>query len=141
MEELDIVIIGAGPTGLATAIEAHRRGMKYRVFDKGCITNSILGFPTHMVFFTTPELLEIGGLPLTSDREKPTRNEALKYYRKVVGSVGLEVNQFEEVEQIASTAPHLFRVETSRAQYTAKNIVIATGYYDNPNILGIPGED
>jgi len=141
MEELDIAIIGAGPTGLATAIEAQRRGLTYRVFDKGCITNSILGFPTHMVFFTTPELLEIGGLPLTSDREKPTRNEALKYYRKVVGSVGLRVNQYEEVEQIASTEVHRFRVETSRDQYMAKNIVIATGYYDNPNILGIPGED
>jgi len=141
MEELDIVIIGAGPTGLATAIEAHRRGLSYGVFDKGCITNSILGFPTHMVFFTTPELLEIGGLPLTSDREKPTRNEALKYYRKVVGSMGLKVNQYEEVESIEATAPHHFRVTTSRGKYAAKNIVIATGYYDNPNILGIPGED
>src|SRR6185503_19672662 len=91
MEELDIAIIGAGPTGLATAIEAHRRGLTYLVFDKGCITNSILGFPTHMVFFTTPELLEIGGLPLTSDREKPTRNEALKYYRKIVQALNLKV--------------------------------------------------
>ena len=141
MEEIDIAIIGAGPTGLATAIEAHRRGFTYRVFDRGCITNSILGFPTHMVFFTTPELLEIGGIPLTSDREKPTRNEALKYYRKVVGSAGIRVNQYEEVQQIAATDTHLFRVETSRGHYEAKNIVIATGYYDNPNMLGIPGED
>jgi thioredoxin reductase (NADPH) len=141
MDSLDIAIVGAGPTGLATAIEAHRRGLQYRVFDKGCITNSILGFPTHMVFFTTPELLEIGGMPLTSDREKPTRNEALKYYRKVVQSLGLRVNQFEEVDQIARTETHQFRVRTSLAEYTAKNIVLATGYYDNPNILGIPGED
>src|SRR5436190_5453477 len=130
MEVFDIAIIGAGPRGLATAIEAHRGGLKYLVFDKVCITNSILGLPTHVVFFTTPELLEIGGMPLTSDREKPTRNEALKYYRKVVGSVGLKVNQYEEVEQIASTNAHRFRVETSHGQYTAKNIVIATGYYD-----------
>ena len=141
MKEIDIAIIGAGPTGLATAIEAQRRGLTYLVFDKGCITNSIVGFPSHMVFFTTPELLEIGGVPLTSDREKPTRNEALKYYRKVVGSTGLKVNQYEEVRQIAKTGDHTFNVETSRGQYAAKNIVIATGYYDNPNLLGIPGED
>jgi len=141
MDLLDIAIVGAGPTGLATAIEAHRLGLQYRVFDKGCITNSILGFPTHMVFFTTPELLEIGGMPLTSDREKPTRNEALKYYRKVVQSLGLRVNQFEEVDQIARVGTHEFRVRTSLHEYTARNIVLATGYYDNPNILGIPGED
>jgi thioredoxin reductase (NADPH) len=141
MEELDIAIIGAGPTGLATAIEAHRRELKYAVFDKGCITNSIVGFPSHMVFFTTPELLEIGGIPLTSDREKPTRNEALKYYRKVVGGVGLKVNQYEEVRRISTTGNPRFTLETSRGQYTAKNIVIATGYYDNPNLLGIPGEE
>ena len=141
MEELDIAIVGAGPTGLATAIEANRRGLTYLVFDKGCITNSILGFPTHMVFFTTPELLEIGNIPLTSDREKPTRNEALKYYRKVVGVFGLKVKQYEEVRRIEQTSSHRFRVETVRDQYAAKNIVIATGYYDNPNMLGIPGED
>jgi thioredoxin reductase (NADPH) len=141
MEELDIVIIGAGPTGLATAIEAQRLGLSYAVFDKGCITNSIVGFPSHMVFFTTPELLEIGGIPLTSDREKPTRNEALKYYRKVVGAVGLKVHQYESVNLITKPDGRAFHVETSRGLYTAKNIVIATGYYDNPNILGIPGED
>ena len=141
MEELDIAIIGAGPTGLATAIEAHRRGLTYLVFDKGCITNSILGFPTHMVFFTTPELLEIGNLPLTSDREKPTRNEALKYYRKVAGSLGLKIKQYEEVRQISKTGAHRFTVETALGQYAARNIVIATGYYDNPNMLGIPGEE
>jgi thioredoxin reductase (NADPH) len=141
MELLDIAIVGAGPTGLATAIEAHRRNLQYRVFDKGCITNSILGFPTHMVFFTTPELLEIGGMPLTSDREKPTRNEALKYYRKVVQSLNLRVNQYEEVQQVSRTEPHQFRIRTSLGDYNARNIVLSTGYYDNPNFLGIPGED
>src|SRR5215510_11562635 len=141
MHLLDIAIIGAGPTGLATAIEAHRRGLKYLVFDKGCITNSILGFPSHMVFFTTPELLEIGGMPLVTEREKPSRNEALKYYRKVVQAFGLSVRQFEEVRSIQQTAPHRFDVETARGVYSANNIVLATGYYDNPNLLGIPGED
>ena len=105
MDSFDIAIVGAGPTGLATAIEAQRRGLKYMVFDKGCITNSILGFPTHMVFFTTPELLEIGGIPLTSDREKPTRNEALKYYRKIVQALQLKVNQYEEVRGIQADGP------------------------------------
>jgi len=141
MEELDIAIVGAGPAGLAAAIEAKRRGLSHVVFDKGCITNSILGFPSHMVFFTTPELLEIGGMPLVSDREKPTRNEALKYYRKVVGALGLRINQYEEVLSITPAAQNRFEVETSKAKYSAKNIVIATGYYDNPNMLGIPGED
>ena len=140
MDSLDIAIVGAGPTGLATAIEAHRRGLKYLVFDKGCITNSILGFPTHMVFFTTPELLEIGGIPLITDREKPTRNEALKYYRKIVKAFGLKVKQFEEVREIKRTDASIPSSDPRR-EYEAGNIVLATGYYDNPNILGIPGED
>jgi thioredoxin reductase (NADPH) len=141
MDLLDIAIVGAGPTGLATAIEAHRRGLKYVVLDKGCITNSILGFPSHMVFFTTPELLEIGGMPLVSEREKPSRNEALKYYRKVVQAFGLKVHQYEEVRKIEQTAPRRFNLQTSSGEYQAKNVVLATGYYDNPNMLGIPGEE
>jgi thioredoxin reductase (NADPH) len=141
MDLLDIAIVGAGPTGLATAIEAHRRGLKYVVLDKGCITNSILGFPSHMVFFTTPELLEIGGMPLVSEREKPSRNEALKYYRKVVQAFGLQVHQYEEVRKIDQTSPHRFNLQTFSGEYDAKNVVLATGYYDNPNMLGIPGED
>jgi thioredoxin reductase (NADPH) len=141
MDLLDIAIVGAGPTGLATAIEAHRRGLKHVVLDKGCITNSIIGFPSHMVFFTTPELLEIGGIPLVSEREKPSRNEALKYYRKVVQAFGLKVHQYEEVRKIEQTAPRRFRLQTSLGEYEARNVVLATGYYDNPNILGIPGED
>jgi thioredoxin reductase (NADPH) len=141
MDSLDIAIVGAGPTGLATAIEAHRRGLKYVVLDKGCITNSILGFPSHMVFFTTPELLEIGGMPLVSEREKPSRNEALKYYRKVVQAFGLKVHQYEEVQRIRQASAHQFELQTSLGSYAANNVVLATGYYDNPNLLGIPGED
>src|SRR4030095_9490769 len=141
MDLLDIAIVGAGPTGLATAIEAHRRGLKYVVLDKGCITNSILGFPSHMVFFTTPELLEIGGMPLVSEREKPSRNEALKYYRKVVQAFGIKVRQFEEVQKIEATGPNQFRVKTAAGEYASRHVVLATGYYDNPNKIGIPGED
>jgi thioredoxin reductase (NADPH) len=94
-----------------------------------------------MVFFTTPELLEIGGMPLTSEREKPSRNEALKYYRKVVQALGIQVRQYEEVEQLERADGNPFRVRTKRGEYSARNIVLATGYYDNPNKLGIPGED
>src|SRR5437773_10183234 len=110
----DLIIVGAGPTGLATAIEAERRHLNYVVLEKGCITNSILHFPSQMVFFTTPELLEIGGLPLVSEREKPTRNEALKYYRKVVGALHLNVHQYEEVQKLESIGPHRFRVATRK---------------------------
>jgi thioredoxin reductase (NADPH) len=141
-EELfDVVVIGAGPTGLAAAIEAKKNGLKCVVFDKGGITNSLLHYPIQMVFFTTPELLEIGGIPLVSEREKPTRNEALKYYRRVVGTYQLNVHQYEEVLRVKQTQPHSFRIETARAAYDTHNVVISTGYYDNPNLMGVPGED
>src|SRR6266481_2339729 len=99
-ELFDVIVIGAGPSGLAAAIEAKKYGLSYVVLEKGGITNSILHFPTQMIFFTTPELLEIGGIPLVSEREKPSRNEALKYYRKVVAAYQLGVHQYEEVFNI-----------------------------------------
>src|SRR5213596_1696087 len=111
-ELFDAVIVGGGPSGLAAAIEGKRYGLRYMVLDKGGITNSILHFPVQMIFFTTPELLEIGGIPLVSDREKPNRNEALKYYRKVVGMYQLDVHQYEEVLRVTQVQPHFFRVET-----------------------------
>src|SRR5438093_9785686 len=119
MELFDVIIIGAGPAGLAAAIEAKKYGLKHLAFDKGGITNAILHFPTQMIFFTTPELLEIGGVPLVSEREKPTRNEALKYYRKVVGMHRLNVHQYEEVLSIEQLQPHVFRVHTTTATYDA----------------------
>jgi thioredoxin reductase (NADPH) len=138
-ELFDVIIIGAGPSGLAAAIEAKKQGLSHVVFDKGSITNSIVHFPTQMIFFTTPELLEIGGLPLVSEREKPTRNEGLKYYRKVVGVFQLRVHQYEEVLQIRRG--EAFLVQTTKGLYKGRNIVIAIGYYDHPNMMGIPGED
>jgi thioredoxin reductase (NADPH) len=138
---LDAVVVGAGPAGLAAGLEAKKYGLSCVVIDKGGITDSILHFPTQMIFFTTPELLEIGGVPLVSEREKPTRNEALKYYRKVVGAYKLHVNQYEEVLRIEQPEHHVFRVHTSLAQYDAHNVVLAIGYYDNPNLIGVPGED
>jgi thioredoxin reductase (NADPH) len=137
----DVVIVGAGPSGLAAAIEAKKHGLSAVVFDKGGITNSILNFPVQMIFFTTPELLEIGGVPLVSEREKPTRNEALKYYRKVVGVYGVRVHQYEEILRIEQFQPHMFRVSTGQGTYDARNVTIAIGYYDNPNFMNVPGED
>src|SRR5206468_245231 len=137
----DLVIVGAGPAGLAAAIEAKRHQLDCIVLEKGSITNSILHFPTQMIFFTTPELLEIGGMPLVSDREKPTRNEGLKYYRKVVAAYQLDVHQYEEVVRIEQLESHVFRIHTTESAYDARNIVISIGYYDNPNLMGIPGED
>jgi thioredoxin reductase (NADPH) len=135
----DVIVIGAGPSGLAAAIEARKQGLSCVVLDKGSITNSIVHFPTQMIFFTTPELLEIGGVPLVSEREKPTRNEALKYYRKVVGAFQLRVHQYEEVLEIQRGDG--FQVRTTKGAYKGRNIVIAIGYYDHPNFMGVPGED
>ena len=140
-ELFDVAIIGAGPSGLAAAIEAKKYGLNYLVLDKGGITNSLLHFPTQMIFFTTPELLEIGGVPLVSEREKPTRNEALKYYRKVVGAFQLRVHQYEEVFEIQRVEAGTFRVRTANTTYESRNVVLSIGYYDNPNFMGVPGED
>jgi thioredoxin reductase (NADPH) len=141
----DLICIGAGPTGLACAIEAKRAGLHPLVIDKGCLCNSLYHYPVNMVFFTTPELLEIGDLPLTSPSEKPTRVEALKYYRKCVEHYALELRLGRRVESVEGSDGR-FRVHTRdeqgiAAQFEAKKIVVATGYYDLPNRLGVPGED
>jgi thioredoxin reductase (NADPH) len=141
----EVLCIGAGPTGLATAIEAKRAGLRPLVVDKGCLCNALFYYPTNMVFFTTPELMEIGGLPMVTAGEKPTRNEALKYYRKCAEYYELELRLYETVERVRGAAGN-FRVETRSADgrtpsYSAAHLVVATGYYDLPNRLGVPGED
>lgn len=142
---LDAVIVGAGPTGLACGIELKRRGLRARLFDKGCLTNSLYHYPTQMTFFTTPELLEIGGIPMTSLGEKPVRVEALKYYRRVVQHYGLDVRQYEPVLSFEGE-PGDFTVRT-RDRHGRENlcrcrcVILATGYYDRPNLLNVPGED
>ncbi len=144
MTTYDIVCIGAGPTGLACAMEAKRAGMRALVIDKGCLCNSIYNYPVNMVFFTTPELLEIGGLPMVSNGDKPTRIEALKYYRKGAEHYGLELRLFEKVLRVdghdgAFTV--VTETESGREEkYHGKKIVVATGYYDLPNEMGVPGE-
>ena len=145
MAEYDVICIGAGPTGLATAIEAKRAGMRVLVIDKGCLCNSIYHYPVNMVFFTTPELLEIGDLPLVSPNEKPTRVEALKYYRKAAEHYELELRLFELVERVEGSDGH-FTVHTrtdegTPAKHEGKKIAVATGYYDLPNKLKVPGEE
>jgi bacillithiol disulfide reductase len=140
----DIVCIGAGPTGLACAMEAKRAGMRALVIDKGCLCNSIFRYPINMVFFTTPELLEIGGLPMVSNGDKPTRLEALKYYRKGAEHYALDLRLYEKVLRVDGQ-DGAFTVVTRTVtgheeRYRGKNIVVATGYYDLPNYMGVPGE-
>src|SRR5215213_4289351 len=116
MSVRDVLIVGAGPSGLATAIAAKQRGLDYVVIEKGILVNSIFNFPTHMVFFTTPELLEIGGLPLVSPFDKPTRLEALRYYRRVVDSYGLQVSFHEQVLEIERDEDGIFTVTTGQVE-------------------------
>jgi len=145
MGAYDIICIGAGPTGLATAIEARRAGMRPLVIDKACLCHSIFHYPVNMVFFTTPELLEIGDLPLVCAAEKPTRIEALKYYRKAAEHYGLELRLFELVVRVDGQDGNFTVVTTTEKgteqRYHGKKIAVATGYYDLPNELGVAGED
>ncbi|HEY3739112.1 MAG TPA: YpdA family putative bacillithiol disulfide reductase [Bryobacteraceae bacterium] len=136
----DVVIIGAGPTGLACGIELKRRGVEAVLFDKGCVVNSIFHYPPNMVFFTTPELLEIGDIPMTSLNEKPVRGEALKYYRRVADHYKLDIRQYERVVDVTGS-DNAFEVVTEKAVYSAKKVILASGYYDRPNLLNVPGED
>ncbi|HEY2456638.1 MAG TPA: YpdA family putative bacillithiol disulfide reductase [Candidatus Acidoferrum sp.] len=144
MKNYDIICIGAGPTGLACAMEARRAGMRPLVIDKGCLCNSIYNYPVNMVFFTTPELLEIGNLPMVCGGEKPTRLEALKYYRKGAEHYGLELRLYERVLCVdGHDGDFTVVTETekgSEERYGGKKIVVATGYYDLPNEMGVPGE-
>ena len=142
---LDAIVVGAGPTGLACGIELKRRGLNAKLFDKGCVTNSLYNYPTNLVFFTTPELLEIGDIPMTSLNEKPVRGEALKYYRRVAELYKLDIHQYEKVEQFTGEDGN-FTVFTldrlgHRHSYQTRKVVLSTGYYDRPNLLNVPGED
>jgi thioredoxin reductase (NADPH) len=160
MSVRDVLIVGAGPSGLATAIAARQRGLDYVVIERGVLVNSIFHFPLHMVFFTTPELLEIGGLPLVTPYDKPTRLEALRYYRRVVDTYGLQIAEREDVRAIERDDDGVFTVTTMSTRPVtepgrgpgaedtgvqrvrhARAVVLAIGYYDIPPRLGVPGED
>ena len=145
MKKYDLICIGAGPTGLACAIEATRVGLTALVIDKGALCNSLLHYPVNMMFFTTPELLEIVDLPLVCATEKPTRLESLKYYRKAAEHFGLEVRLYEQVTRLEGSDGN-FVVSTMmengiNGTYRGAKIAVATGYYDLPNELGVPGEN
>src|SRR5262245_38120611 len=145
----DVLIVGAGPAGLATAIAALRQRLSYQVIEKGALVNSLLRYPKEMVFFTTPELMEIGGMPFVSPHDKPTRLEALRYYRRVTDAFALDVSFEETVRSIAREradpdAPLVVDTESShgvRRRLASRTVVIATGAYDFPNLIGIPDED
>ena len=142
----DVVVVGAGPSGLATAIEARRRHLAVLNIDKGCVVNSLFNYPTNMTFFTTPELLEIGDIPFaTLNNQKPGRSEALEYYRKVAAHYQIQVRQYELVDGISGKDGNFAVLTTDKHDRThihkTRKVVIATGYYDLPNYLRCPGED
>ncbi len=135
----DLIILGAGPIGLACGIEAKKAGKSYLIIDKGCLVNSLFNYPLNMTFFSTSERLEIGGVPFVSQWPKPTRSEALEYYRRVSMSWELNVHLYEEVTSV--TAGDIKTVGTSKETYQAKNVVLALGFYDLPYLLNVPGEN
>jgi thioredoxin reductase (NADPH) len=143
--KIDVLVIGAGPTGLACGIEAQRAGFQVLVVDKGCVVNSLFHYPANMTFFTTPELLEIGDLPFTTAHQKPTREEALEYYRKVAEHYRLPIAQYQRVETVTGS-DNQFQVTAMDNlgriyDYQTRKLIIASGYYDLANQLGVPGED
>ena len=143
--KFDLLVIGAGPSGLASAIETQRAGFRVRLIDKGCLVNSLFHYPANMTFFTTPELLEIGDIPFSSPNSKPTRQEALEYYRKVAEHYQLDLRLYEPVLKIEGS-DHNFVVYTTnihghKREYRARKLILATGYYDRPNQMNVPGED
>jgi len=136
----DVLIVGAGPIGISCGIEAVKNKISHCIIEKGCLVNSIFNYPTNMTFFSTSDRLEIGDVPFVSHSDKPTRREALEYFRRVTNSWGLNVNTFETVNKI-ERQQGLFTVITNKERYLVKFVIIATGYYDSPNLLDIPGEE
>jgi thioredoxin reductase (NADPH) len=140
MEKYDVIIIGAGPIGLACGIESKKAGLNYLIIEKGCLVNSLYHYPMNMTFFSTSERLEIGEVPFISNNPKPARMEALEYYRRVCSSWDLNVRLYEEVEEINSS-PTGFAITTSKGKYSASAVVLALGFYDLPYLLNVPGEN
>ncbi|MFY0254868.1 YpdA family putative bacillithiol disulfide reductase [Chitinophaga sp. 30R24] len=136
----DVLIIGGGPIGLACGLEAQKAGLSYLIIEKGCVVNSLYNYPLYMTFFSTSERLEIGNVPFVSINPKPTRPEALEYYRRVATSYELHIRLFETVEAVQPNAAE-YLVTTNKTQYHARHVVIATGFYDIPNLLNVPGEN
>ena len=140
MDHFDIVIVGGGPIGIACGLEAKKKGLSYVIIEKGPIVNSLFNYPINMQFFSSSDLLEINNIPFISKEAKPKRNEALEYYRRIVTSNNLNITLFEEVETVKKSKDN-FTITTNKNEYSASNVIIATGFYDIPNLLEIPGED
>ena len=138
--KLDIIIIGGGPIGLACALEAKKANLSYLILEKGALVNSLFNYPVNMTFFSTSERLEIGGIPFVSNNPKPIRSEALEYYRRVAVSNKINIHLFEKVESVKKENDQ-FKILTTKSEYSAANIIIATGFYDIPYLLNIPGEE
>ncbi|MEQ9467018.1 MAG: YpdA family putative bacillithiol disulfide reductase [Ekhidna sp.] len=139
-EEVDVLIVGAGPIGLACGIECEKANLPYVIVDKGCLVNSLYNYPRNMTFFSTSDRLEIGGVPFISHNPKPTRSEALEYYRRVASSWKLKTRLYERIEKVEKE-DELFNIHSSKQGYRAKNLIIATGFYDLPYLLNVPGEE
>ncbi|SEA60697.1 thioredoxin reductase (NADPH) [Thalassobacillus cyri] len=145
MQQEEVIIVGAGPCGMSAAIELKERGIEPLLIEKGNVVNSIYNYPTHQTFFSSSEKLEIGGVPFITERQKPVRNQALAYYRAVAQRKQLRVNAYERVSQVKKTGDaftiHTKKNSGEQVTYKAKDIIIATGYYDQPNMMGIDGEE
>jgi len=140
MQNFDLIIIGGGPIGLACGVEAKKAGLDYVILEKGTLTNSIFNYPVNMTFFSTSDRLEMANIPFMSVGNKPTRTEALEYYRRIFFHFDLNVNLYEGVETLSKMGD-LFQIKTSKSSYQTKKIVLATGFYDLPNLMNVPGED
>ncbi|MBT8235372.1 MAG: YpdA family putative bacillithiol disulfide reductase [Bacteroidia bacterium] len=140
MEKFDVLIIGGGPIGIACGLEAKKKGLSYVIIEKGPIVNSLFNYPVNMQFFSSSERLEIDNIPFISKEAKPKRNEALEYYRRIVTSNQLNIHLFERVLDVEKT-PEGFTIISDKSKYAADHIVVATGFYDLPNMLNVPGEE
>ncbi len=140
MINLDVLIVGGGPIGIACGLEAKKKGLNYLIIEKGPIVNSLFNYPVNMQFFSSSERLEIDGIPFISKEAKPKRNEALEYYRRIVSSNQLNIRLFEKVESVQQIHDG-FSIISDKSKYTATNVIIATGFYDLPNMLDVPGEE
>ncbi len=141
MQQLDVLIIGAGPTGINCGISAKKADLSCKLIEKGVLVNSLFHFPTNMTFFSTSKLLEIGDIPFISHNDKPTRKEALEYYRRLARSYELPIHYYESVIKMSPLKQGGYLVETDKSQYTAQHVIISTGFYDVPVKLNVPGED